>query len=93
MSRRDTWGFVVAEAMAAGIVPIASESVGSANDLIVPVSADLVVQRPEDAAATISRLHANQTELASTIAALHQIAQSRTSRWAAECFRSDLVRL
>jgi glycosyltransferase involved in cell wall biosynthesis len=93
MSRRDTWGFVVAEAMAAGIVPIASANVGSARDLLISVSADLVAQRPDDAAAIVCRLHADQSEMASIIAALHEIAESRTSRWAAECFRSDLVRL
>ena len=93
MSRRDTWGFVVAEAMAAGIVPISSENVGSASDLLLPVSTDLVAQRPEDAATTVCRLHSDPRRMASTIAALHEIAHSRTGRWAAESFRSDLARL
>jgi glycosyltransferase involved in cell wall biosynthesis len=89
MSQRDTWGFVVAEAMAAGIVPIASVNVGSADDLLTPARPELVVRRDEDAAEVIYRLYVSEEEMASTVAALYKVAQSRSSQWAAERFCSD----
>lgn len=91
LSKADTWGFVVPEAVAAGLIPVTSSAVGSAPDLLAPVDAGLVVESPEGAAAAIKRLIAAPTTLGTTLRALQSVAEPRTASWAAERFSSDLA--
>ena len=93
LSRDDAWGFVVAEAMAAGLVPIVSRCVGCAQDLIIPLRPDLIVASASDAARVILDLHLNHDSRISLAARAQALAQLRTSHWAANIFCSQLATL
>jgi hypothetical protein len=93
LSKSDTWGFVIAEAIEAGIIPLASPNVGSAIELLTPVAPLLVSAHAEDVANTIYRLHGDESRMSSTLSALSEVASSRTSDWAAKCFYRGLTEL
>lgn len=93
MSRADTWGFVVPEAVAAGLIPIASPAVGCGPDLLSPVEADLIAGSADDAVASIRRFVASPHKVRTTLGALQLNASSRTPVWAARRLARDLAGL
>jgi glycosyltransferase involved in cell wall biosynthesis len=90
MSRSDRWPLVVAEAMAAGLVPVASP-VGSAVELLTPISHRLVVSNAAEAVDIIRLLHEDEDAFAQILDAVRAVAESRTSRWAVDIFSSCLA--
>jgi len=90
LSRADTWGFVVAEAMASGIVPIVSPRVGSAVDLVAPVEPTLVTRSADEAAETIQRLDEDNDRFEEVADALRAVAATRTTEWAVDVFTDGI---
>lgn len=93
LSTADTWGFVVPEAVAAGLIPIASPAVGSAPDLLDPVDPALVAGSADDAVAVITRLVTGHGMVVSTLRALQSRASARTAAWSVRQFSDDLASL
>lgn len=62
LSRRETWGIVVNEAMAAGLPVVVGDRVGAAHDLVVPGENGEIVRSgdPDDAARAIAALAADR---------------------------------
>jgi glycosyltransferase involved in cell wall biosynthesis len=93
LSRSERWGFVVAEAMASGVVPIVSRNVGCAPDLLRSTSPDLIVDSPSEAVSTIEKMHSDPSCFLKIATTLNVLERTRTSSWAANVFSSSLQEL
>ena len=55
LSKGDTWGFVVPEALANGVIPVVSPGVGCAADVVAPLCEDLIVADTSQALRVIQK--------------------------------------
>jgi glycosyltransferase involved in cell wall biosynthesis len=93
MSRVERWGFVVTEAMNAGLVPVVAPTVGSAPDLLAGIRPSLVVGSASDATDVIRALHADNECFRSVLSDLVGIAHKRTPAWSVDVFLSSWRRM
>jgi glycosyltransferase involved in cell wall biosynthesis len=93
LSRSDTWGFVVPEAIAAGLIPIAAPGVGCSEDLLLPVAPELVCQNLAQVVTTVLRMQSDRRLRQAILSDLQHAARARTSRWAAKSLMSELSQL
>jgi glycosyltransferase involved in cell wall biosynthesis len=92
MSRVERWGFVVTEAMNAGLVPVVAPTVGSAPDLLAGIKPSLIVGSASEASDLIRALHADNKCFRSVLSDLFGIARRRTPAWSVDVFLSSLRR-
>jgi glycosyltransferase involved in cell wall biosynthesis len=93
MSRVERWGFVVTEAMNAGLVPVVAPTVGSAPDLLAGIRPSLIVGSASEATDLIRALHADNECFRSVLSELFGIARRRTPAWSVDVFLSSLRRM
>ena len=86
LSKGDTWGFVVPEALANGVIPVVSPGVGCAADVVAPLCEDLIVADTSQALRVIRELESDDARRQWLINRGSAQTQQRTAQWAAAVF-------